>query len=839
MPFDFFSSAGDFASFSDIGSVVDNFGTEFISSDFTTTFNVPLPDVASLGGFEQVGSFAGNADWFDTFNVGSITSAAGSLGDSISTGFSSISDSLPSLSSIKDVAGTVSDSISTGYNAVKDALPSLDQIKTYASTVEKTVSGYVKTAQSVVTAYNKVAPAVNVASAAFGIPNPINQIIQPVTAALSVAGGVSSAAGGIAKAADSAAKTDFNLFGPSPTDRAETYNQAVQTVNSTDVALKQYDADKQAATADILKTSDNLYSLQSQLDDPTLSDEARKAIEADIQAQQEKLAVAQKVVEQTDSAIAQVTTARDSAAKIVATTDLKTIKAPYVVDETGLVILTKAQTAELEKKNLKPGFVDSLVDTSAPKTETYNQAVETVKSTEAALKQYDADKKTATSDISKISDNIYNIQQRLEDPATTTEERALLEEQQKGEYDKLAEAQMVLEQTNTAITQVSAARDAAAEIVTSTTLSSIGAAAPVLDKAVNTFKSVYNSITGKYSIFNTATNTTVATGLDQASADKAIAAFGITAAATTLNATANAVATGVLGLTTTNTIVAPGGAGTDIAGLVSQARSQQSIRDLRNNKAQSTDWRVRLRLAPGATYLYNDPNGPGILTPLSDREGTGGVIFPYTPAIETAYKANYESYDLTHSNYRGYFYKGSYVDALNMRCTFTAQDTTEANYLLAVIHFFRSVTKMFYGQDSERGSPPPLVFLSGLGDYQFNEHPCVVNQFNYTLPPDVDYIRAYSALDMSTNLLDNRTRTTISSNPLSYGINRLLNSGLFQGAQPSTLTVGNLPIKQPTYVPTKMEMSISLLPMQSRQQVSTQFSLKGFANGNLLKGGFW
>jgi hypothetical protein len=36
-----------------------------------------------------------------------------------------------------------------------------------------------------------------------------------------------------------------------------------------------------------------------------------------------------------------------------------------------------------------------------------------------------------------------------------------------------------------------------------------------------------------------------------------------------------------------------------------------------------------------------------------------------------------------------------------------------------------------------------------------------------------------------------------------------------------------------------MDITLTLLPMQSRQQASKQFSLKGFANGNLLKGGFW
>jgi hypothetical protein len=270
------------------------------------------------------------------------------------------------------------------------------------------------------------------------------------------------------------------------------------------------------------------------------------------------------------------------------------------------------------------------------------------------------------------------------------------------------------------------------------------------------------------------------------------------------------------------------------------ARQQQTIRDQRQNRAQAGDWRVRLRLAPRSTYLYNDPDCGPVLWPL---QNTDGVIFPYTPSIDTAYKANYEGYDLTHSNYRGYFYKGSNVDQINLRATFTAQDTTEANYLLAVIHFFRSATKMFYGQDAQRGSPPPLCFLSGYGDYQFNEHPIVISQFNYNLPADVDYIRAQTATSVGTNLQPTaRQRQNVASNPLSYAYQRLksLGQGINRGALDSPFAVqGSLGVGNPTYVPTKMEIQLTLLPMQSRQQVSQQFSLKGFANGNLLKGGFW
>ena len=276
--------------------------------------------------------------------------------------------------------------------------------------------------------------------------------------------------------------------------------------------------------------------------------------------------------------------------------------------------------------------------------------------------------------------------------------------------------------------------------------------------------------------------------------------------------------------------------GTIDQALLDQARNVATLRQQTQNPAQSGDWRVRLRLAPQSNYLYNAP-APGILQPL---KVTDGVIFPYTPKIDTAYRADYDTYPLTHSNYRGLFYKSSYTDSVNINALFTAQDTSEANYLLAVIHFFRSVTKMFYGQDALRGAPPPLVFLSGLGEYQFNEHPCVVTNFSYNLPDGVDYIRAYSAFPNGTNLLAQRDRFQgTASNPLSYALQRLASVGLTKGALDNRIPPPTLGINNPNYVPTKIEISLSLLPVQSRSQVSKQFSLQNFANGNLLKGGFW
>lgn len=286
------------------------------------------------------------------------------------------------------------------------------------------------------------------------------------------------------------------------------------------------------------------------------------------------------------------------------------------------------------------------------------------------------------------------------------------------------------------------------------------------------------------------------------------------------------------------------------ANTIQQAALEKTYKQPGNN-----DWRFRISLAENSNYLYSIINnsekgggagaansGPGILAPLAN---TGGVIFPYTPQVTSSYQAKYNTYELVHSNYRGAFYQSSYVGDINIRGVFTAQDTTEAAYMLAVIHFFRSVTKMFYGQDAQRGAPPPLVFLTGLGDYQYNRHPAVVTQFDYTLPNDVDYIRATNPNNFGTDLLNRRTPTA--SSPVK-GISaigtRLLNALLTPGAEsgpparaPITNSVTNT--ARATYVPTKIEISLTLMPMQTRDQVSKLFSLEKFANGSLLSGGFW
>ena len=265
------------------------------------------------------------------------------------------------------------------------------------------------------------------------------------------------------------------------------------------------------------------------------------------------------------------------------------------------------------------------------------------------------------------------------------------------------------------------------------------------------------------------------------------------------------------------------------SGALNGARSTATNQDAKSFE-KAKDWRVRLSLAPNAKYLYKADN-PGILKPL---QATNGVIFPYTPTVSAVYAANYDASELVHSNYKIYNYKNSNVDTVTITGDFTAQDTNEANYMLAVIQFFKSVTKMFYGQDQNprNGTPPPLVYMSGLGTFQFDNHPLAVSNFTYSLPNEVDYIRAGSTTNEPGSSTANQTTVNNTDNASTA---RIQSSGLgvrVPNFQRQQATINS----NATYVPTKMQIVITCIPIVTRNDISNNFSLRDYATGKLLQG---
>lgn len=229
----------------------------------------------------------------------------------------------------------------------------------------------------------------------------------------------------------------------------------------------------------------------------------------------------------------------------------------------------------------------------------------------------------------------------------------------------------------------------------------------------------------------------------------------------------------------------------------------------------SKDWRVRLSIP------FNFFMGSAVYQPLVDA---GGLIFPYTPTINISGSANYSDQDVTHQNYPFTFYKNSKPGEITITGDFNVEDTDQAKYWLATVHFLRAATKMFTGGSvNEAGSPPPILSLNAYGDFVFKKVPVVIKSFNLELPKDCDYISTKPKRGLSTNLK-------------SLGISLAMSQFSpddFIGGLATMLIAG----EGESYVPVKSTISVSLQPVYSREAVK-QFSLQAFVNGQYIKGGF-
>jgi hypothetical protein len=165
-------------------------------------------------------------------------------------------------------------------------------------------------------------------------------------------------------------------------------------------------------------------------------------------------------------------------------------------------------------------------------------------------------------------------------------------------------------------------------------------------------------------------------------------------------------------------------------------------------------------------------------------ESTGGVVWPFTPTVSIATKANYTSVDTVHSNYPFQAYKNSVVDDIQITGEFSCETEKDAAYWIAATVFFKTATKMFFGQGPNEGNPPIVCNLTGYGSSIFEKVPVIIKSFSVDLNPDVNYIQCNS-----------------------FGTN--------------------------TWVPVMSTISVTVSPIYNRRNLR-RFSLTDFANGKAV-----
>lgn len=149
------------------------------------------------------------------------------------------------------------------------------------------------------------------------------------------------------------------------------------------------------------------------------------------------------------------------------------------------------------------------------------------------------------------------------------------------------------------------------------------------------------------------------------------------------------------------------------------------------------DWRLKVFMP---SIFVSALGYPEILAPLQMTDDA--VVFPYTPDVSMANTASYTPTKPVHSNFAFYSYQNSAADTINITGDFTVEIEEEGKYWIAMNHFFKSVTKMAYGENSilPQGAPPPICKLQGYGNHIFHNVPIVINNYSVNYPNDVDYV---------------------------------------------------------------------------------------------------
>jgi hypothetical protein len=175
--------------------------------------------------------------------------------------------------------------------------------------------------------------------------------------------------------------------------------------------------------------------------------------------------------------------------------------------------------------------------------------------------------------------------------------------------------------------------------------------------------------------------------------------------------------------------------------VVDVEKEREALRKNNYGFSLKQDTKVRLFAPRGkedSVYGYADKFN-NILTIL---HSTQGIVFPYTPTITESQSAEYAQTQLVSSNQDYYAYKTTGSTKINVTGDFILETQYDGEYMLAVIHFMRVITKSHFGKrdTAKAGLPPPILHLSAYGKYMYDHLPVILASRNITFDHDIDYI---------------------------------------------------------------------------------------------------
>lgn len=226
--------------------------------------------------------------------------------------------------------------------------------------------------------------------------------------------------------------------------------------------------------------------------------------------------------------------------------------------------------------------------------------------------------------------------------------------------------------------------------------------------------------------------------------------------------------------------------------------------EIGKNKGLDIDWRARLQvMRANKDEFFGELEEDALMHPLKvDR----GIVFQYQPSMFIAYAATYDTQVFQGSNYPLHTYMSSTPPTIPIQVQYSCTNQEEARYLLAMMQFLKVSTKSQFGEmavmNNKVGRPPPVLEFSYLGPHGYDRVPVVINDVNYIMVNNVDYIPV--------------SHPAVKSE---YHVSAFAS----ENEQGGSATV--------TYVPTDIDMTITCLPQYSPRRIRRAFNLDDMRKG--------
>lgn len=223
--------------------------------------------------------------------------------------------------------------------------------------------------------------------------------------------------------------------------------------------------------------------------------------------------------------------------------------------------------------------------------------------------------------------------------------------------------------------------------------------------------------------------------------------------------------------------------------------------------------------------------------------GTGGIIFPYTPTIDSNYHINYETTEIPQSNCQYNAYKNSPPPSLSVTATFTANTKNNAAYMLSAIWFLQALSKCdvgngttFYTKDTDiagGGLPPPILYFNAY--HQLMENiPVVIQSFNLKYPDNIDYVNIIIDMENKNssffNIMKEESQNESSSSLL---LTNSSNNNVNTDTITTQTTLLNDTFKMSFWLPLEMTIIMGFLIQPNLARENNVFNLDAYKAGIL------